>query len=150
MLPFDSESGRGFGSVFHHHNVKSQPLSGWDFFYPCPPCVGAVSRLGFLSIQCPKSCIGAGLRTMGLLLRLLRQRKAQKNHSEAACGRGTDVRASRQWDARPPASRMPQSPPRNYLRPADVHRLQFERHWGVAALRLEEAYVNILDPQVMA
>jgi len=28
--------------------------------------------------------------------------------------------------------------------------LQFLRHWGVAALRLEEAYVNTLDPQVMA
>ncbi|WP_324567848.1 hypothetical protein, partial [Ottowia sp.] len=27
-----SDYGRGFGSVFHHHNVKSQPLSSWDFF----------------------------------------------------------------------------------------------------------------------
>jgi hypothetical protein len=28
--------------------------------------------------------------------------------------------------------------------------LDSTRHWGVAALRLEEAYVNTLDPQVMA
>ena len=28
--------------------------------------------------------------------------------------------------------------------------LQWERHWGVAALLFEEAYVNILDHQVMA
>lgn len=28
--------------------------------------------------------------------------------------------------------------------------LDLARHWGVAALRLEEAYVNTLGPQVMA
>lgn len=28
--------------------------------------------------------------------------------------------------------------------------IQSARHWGVAALRSEEAYVNTLDPQVMA
>jgi hypothetical protein len=28
--------------------------------------------------------------------------------------------------------------------------IQSRRHWGVAALRAEEAYVNTLDPQVMA
>lgn len=43
-----SDYGRGFGSVFHHHNLKSQPLSGWDFFARSPS-VGAVLRLGLLS-----------------------------------------------------------------------------------------------------
>lgn len=28
--------GRGFGSVFRHHNVKFQPLFGWDFFARSP------------------------------------------------------------------------------------------------------------------
>ena len=30
-----SDDGRGFGSVFHHHNVKSQPLSV-GIFLPAP------------------------------------------------------------------------------------------------------------------
>ena len=36
VFPLSLESGRGFGSVFHHQYPKSQPLSGWDFFclYP--------------------------------------------------------------------------------------------------------------------
>ncbi len=41
--------GRGFNSPRLHHNVKSQPLSGWDFFCPFPLCCGAVSRVGLLS-----------------------------------------------------------------------------------------------------
>ena len=104
-----------FGSRQLHHNVKSQPLSGWDFFCPfsqywpgfrpwplehAPPRVavpGALSAVflslfsaALLSIQGPKSCVGAGFRAIGLLLRLLgsarpRQRKAQKNRLAAAC-----------------------------------------------------------------
>jgi hypothetical protein len=70
--------------------VKSQPLSGWDFFCPFPQCWRGFGRfplehgpaevIGFgelsavflslfsaalLSIQGPKSCIGAGLRAIG-------------------------------------------------------------------------------------
>lgn len=37
--------GRGFNSPRFHHNVKSQPLSGWDFF-ACSPSVGADSGHG--------------------------------------------------------------------------------------------------------
>ena len=40
--------GRGFNSRQLHHNVKSQPLSGWDFFARSP-CVGAVSGHGLAS-----------------------------------------------------------------------------------------------------
>ncbi|TXH88100.1 MAG: hypothetical protein E6Q78_12705 [Rhodoferax sp.] len=111
--------------------MKSQPLSGWDFFCPFPLCwrgfaprplehappevavPGALSVVSLslfsaalLSIQGPKSCVGAGLRAIGLLLRLLwrarpRQRKAQKNRLAAACRCGTDVSASL-----PPAPRV--------------------------------------------
>ena len=88
--------GRGFGSVFRHHNVKSQPLSGWDFFCPFPQCWRgfgpwplehappevaipgtlfpvflSLFSVALLSIQGPKSCVGAGLRAIGLHLRLL-------------------------------------------------------------------------------
>ena len=96
MLPFDSESGRGFGSVFHHHNMKSQPLSGWDFFCPFPQCwrgfrawaldlplagtpmfwLGRAVFLspfsaGLLTEQVAKSCVFKGLRAVGCGLRLL-------------------------------------------------------------------------------
>ena len=124
MLLSLSGCGRGFGSVFHHHNVKSQPLSGWDFFCLFPLCwrgvaprplehappevavPGALSAVflslfsaALLSIQGSKSCVGAGLRAIGLLLRLLgsarpRQRKAQKNRLAAACRCGVNVSAS--------------------------------------------------------
>ncbi|HCE27934.1 MAG TPA: hypothetical protein DET46_03380 [Comamonadaceae bacterium] len=52
-----------------------------------------------LSIQGPKSCVSAGLRVIGLLLRLLgsarpRQRKAQKSRLAAASRCGTDVSAT--------------------------------------------------------
>jgi hypothetical protein len=35
MLPFDSESGRGFGSVFHHH-MQGLGLSPGPFSWPFP------------------------------------------------------------------------------------------------------------------
>lgn len=103
---------------------KIPTLIGWDFFCPerqcwrgfrpwplehAPPEVvvfGVHSAVflslfsaALLSIQGPKSWIGAGLQGIGLLLRLLwrarpRQRKAQKNRPEAACRCGTDVSAS--------------------------------------------------------
>lgn len=80
----------------HHHNLKSQP-SSVGIFFARSPCVGAVSgpcllstplpkspfqarippfflslfSVALLSIQGPKSCVGVGLRAIGLLLRLL-------------------------------------------------------------------------------
>lgn len=49
MLSFGSESGRGFGSVFHHHNLKSQLLSVGVFLRPlagvASGCCGFVSIL---------------------------------------------------------------------------------------------------------
>ena len=35
-------------------------------------------------------------------------------------------------------------------KPALAEMTQWPRHWGVAALLFEEAFVNTLDPQVMA
>lgn len=37
MLPFDSESGRGFGSVFHHH-ISNPTGHTVGFFLPKPAC----------------------------------------------------------------------------------------------------------------
>ena len=103
--------------------TKIPTLIGWDFFCPerqcwrgfgylplerhrpCNSCFQAFSAslslffsATLLNIQGAKSCIGAGLRAIGLLFRLLwrarpRQRKAQKNRPEAACRRGAEVSA---------------------------------------------------------
>ena len=42
--------GQGFDPPQLHHNVKSQPLSGWDFFCP-PPSVGANSGAGLARVN---------------------------------------------------------------------------------------------------
>ena len=107
-----------------HHLLKNQPLSV-GFFSPASPSVGTGSgawplelahpqvaifgvdsavfcslfSVALLNIQGQMSCIGAGLRAIGLLFRLLwrtrpKQRKAQKNRFAAACRCGTDVSAS--------------------------------------------------------
>ena len=118
------EGGRGFSCVFRHHLLKNQPLSV-GFFSPASPSVGTGSgawplelahpqvaifgvdsavfcslfSVALLNIQGQMSCIGAGLRAIGLFFRLLwrtrpKQRKAQKNRFAAACRCGTDVSAS--------------------------------------------------------
>ena len=118
-----SEGGRGFSSAFHHHLLKNQPLSV-GFFSPASPSVGTGSgawplelahpqvaifgvdsavfcslfSVALLNIQGQMSCIGAGLRAIGLFFRLLwrtrpKQRMAQKNRFAAACRCGSDVSA---------------------------------------------------------
>ena len=53
-----SGCGRGFGSVFHHQYLKSQPLSV-GIFFARNASVGAVSGLGLLSTALPKSSVSA-------------------------------------------------------------------------------------------
>jgi len=50
MLPFDSESGRGFGSVFHHQ-CKSLTIFSWAFSF-------LARRMGFAcGVQIKVVCI---------------------------------------------------------------------------------------------
>src|SRR6218665_2521404 len=143
------KSGFRFNSVFHHHLPKSQPLSV-GIFFARNASVGAVSRLGLLStplqkssfrarippffslfsaallsIQGPKSCIGAGLRAIGLHLRLLGSvRPRQRRHKKPPCG-GVTVRLGSQREPATSASRCASQdadnlPRSNWLTPTSM------------------------------
>src|SRR6218665_3764135 len=81
------KSGFRFNSVFHHHNLKSQPLSV-GIFFARNASVGAVSRLGLLSTPLPKSPFRARIPPVFSLCSLLPSSafKARSRVAARVCG----------------------------------------------------------------
>ena len=88
----------GTWSTIRHHNVKSQPLSGWDFFLPVPPVLarfpGMASRATPLRKRrlCPR-------RRLSVLCYLRLSRERSRGHF--LCWRR--FRGGRLWLATPVA-----------------------------------------------
>lgn len=90
--------GRGFNSPRFHHNVKSQPLSGWDFFCLFPQC-----GRGFRAWRSRAPPLGSRhfhpRRRLSVHRFLWRSRERSRGHLLSWCG----FRGGRLWMATPVA-----------------------------------------------
>ena len=88
MLPFDSESGRGFGSVFHHQNLTPNPSRLGVFI-----CASRMTR----GVPAHSACIGFSGLTTGLDDQLITEAATGTERVTSARGKRALLRSTRGW-----------------------------------------------------